>query len=183
MPLRPTPRTGIAGEKSPIPVKSPRWANRRRKLALTPIVLFILSRPCQNIPMRYWALSLAFIVWCSLNVSAQAGSRCHDPSGREAAIGGDTISGIVFQNGKLLRHAQVKVYFSTGKTSWVWRTDQEGKFTTPKLRRGAYRVDITGRGSAVVKVGSQQERLGEQTINWTVDFGDDGCVGIGMSTD
>ncbi len=65
----------------------------------------------------------------------------------------------------------------------VWRTDQEGKFTTAKLRRGAYRVEITGWGSAVVKVGSEQERLGQQTINWTVDLGDDGCVGASMSTD
>ena len=105
--------------------------------------------------MRYWAL--AFIVWCSLSVSAQAFSRCHDPKGREVAIDEDTISGIVFQNGEPLRHAQVKVYSSTGKTAWVWRTDQDGKFTTPKLRRGAYRVDITGWGSALVKVGAEQQ--------------------------
>jgi hypothetical protein len=133
--------------------------------------------------MRYWTLSFAFIVWCLLSVSAQAESRCHDPSGREAAVGGDTIFGMVFQNGKPLRNAQVKVYSSTRKTAWVWRTDQEGKFTTAKLRRGAYRVEITGWGSAVVKVGSEQDRLGQQTINWTVDFGDDGCVSSGMSTD
>jgi hypothetical protein len=135
--------------------------------------------------MRYWALSFAFIVWCSLSVSAQAASGCHDPRLREAAIGGDTIYGIVFQkNGKPLRNAQVKIYVSsTAKTAWVWRTDEDGKFTAPKLRRVAYRVDITGWGSAVVKVGSEQEKVGEQTINWRVEFGDDGCVGASMSTD
>ena len=127
---------------------------------------------------------LFFVVWCSLIVSALAASRCHDPKLREAAIGGDTIYGIVFQNGKPLRNAQVKVYVSsTAKTAWVWRTDEDGKFTTPKLRRLAYRVEITGWGSAVVKVGSEQEKLGQQTINWRVEFGDDGCVGASMSTD
>jgi hypothetical protein len=134
--------------------------------------------------MRFWILSIAFLMSCSMSMSAQAESRCHDPRGREAAIGGDTIYGIVFQNGKPLMNAQVKVYVSsTAKTAWVWRTDEDGKFNTPKLRRVAYRVDITGRGSAVVKVGSEQEKLGQQTINWLVQFGDDGCVGASMSTD
>ena len=133
----------------------------------------------QNIRMRYWALWVAFVV-CLSSMSARAGSRCNDPKGREVAISGDTISGIVFQNGKPLKHAQVKIYSSTGKTAWVWSTDQEGKFTTPKLRRGAYRVNITGWGTALVKVGAEQEQLGQQTINWTVDFGDGGCVGIDM---
>jgi hypothetical protein len=78
----------------------------------------------------------------------------------------------------------VKVYVSsTAKTAWVWRTDEDGKFTTPKLRRLAYRIEITGWGGAVVKVGSEQEKLGQQTINWRVEFGDDGCVGASMSTD
>src|SRR5712692_9503078 len=88
-------------------------------------VLFILARSCQNTHMRYWTLSFAFVVCCSLSVSAQ-GSRCHDPRLREADIGGDTIYGAVSQNGKPLRNAQVKVYSSTGGTSWVWRTNQEG---------------------------------------------------------
>ena len=129
-------------------------------------------------------LLFAFVVWCSLTVSAQPESRCQDPKLREATIAGDTIYGIVFQNGKPLRNAQVKVHVSsTAKTAWVWRTDEDGKFTRPKLRRVAYRVDITGWGSAVVKVGSEQEKLGQQTINWRVEFGDDGCVGASMSTD
>src|ERR1051326_3279597 len=34
-------------------------ADRRSKLAT--VVLFILARSCQNIDMRYWALSFAFI--------------------------------------------------------------------------------------------------------------------------
>jgi hypothetical protein len=89
----------------------------------------------------------------------------------------------VFQDGKPLGKPQLKIYLSTGKTSWVWRTDQFGKFTTPKLKRGPYRIEIVGWGSAVVKVGSEQGRFLQQTINWTVEFDDNGCVGASMSTD
>jgi hypothetical protein len=79
--------------------------------------------------------------------------------------------------------AEFKIYLSTGKTSWVWRTDQFGKFTTPKLKRGTYRVEIVGWGSPVVKVGSEQDRLLQQTSNWTVEFDDNGCVSTSMSKD
>jgi hypothetical protein len=133
--------------------------------------------------MRLWILSFAFLMSCSMSMSAEGQSRCHDPKLREAAIGGDTIYGTVYQDGKPLGYAQAKVYSSTGKTSWVWRTDQSGKFITPKLRRGTYRIEIAGWGSAVVKVDSEQRRLGQQTLNWTVEFADDGCVGASMSTD
>jgi|SRR5581483_7113962 len=145
--------------------------------------LYPLYRLANQWPRFRVGISFAFAVWCFLSVSAQAESRCHDPRGRETAIGGNTIYGMVFQNGKPLRNAQVKIYSSTGKTAQLWRTDQDGKFTTAKLRRGAYRVEIAGWGSAVVKVGSEQAGFGQQTINWTVGFGDDGCVGSGISTD
>lgn len=136
--------------------------------------------------MRWLKLLLfASVVWYSVTVPAHAESRCRDPKQREAAIGGDIIYGFVSQeDGKPLRNAQVKLYvLSTGKTAWVWRTDKDGQFTTPKLPRVAYRVEITGWGEAVVKVGSEQEKQLQQTINWTVDFSSDGCVGAGTSMD
>lgn len=96
--------------------------------------------------MRSFGITL--VVFSSLCYA----SRCPDPNLRQAVIGGDTINGSIVLQQKPLKLAQLRLYFSTGKTAWVGMTDKDGSFRITHLRPDTYRLDVRGWGSATIRL-------------------------------
>ena len=122
--------------------------------------------------MRWLGLPLIFAAsLCS------AGSRCPDPRGRQASIGGDTIRGGVIPHKKTVKFAQVQIYFSSGKTAWAGATDRNGNFTSNELPAGEYRLEIERWGSTTVQLDPNFHRAtGNKTPLWGLFLSDHSCV-------
>ena len=111
-----------------------------------------------------------------------AGAHCPDPRLREAAIGGDTITGYVVQHKKPLTFAIVRLYSSPGKTAWVGTTDKNGSFTTTRMPPGEYRLAVAGWGSTRVQLNPELDKgFGGQIPAWHLSLMDDACVDTGMN--
>jgi len=124
------------------------------------------------------------MVRVEFDCSEPASDACPDPNLGQAKIEGDTMDGLVEREGKPLKLAQIRVYSSSsGKTVWVWRTDDDGRFTSQKLPPGSYRVEISGWGSTTVVLDPKSDSFAGQTVNWSLEFLDNGCVGTRFNTD
>jgi hypothetical protein len=86
-------------------------------------------------------------------------SHCPGVRLRQAVIGRDTIDGSVILKPKSLKFAQVRLYFSTGKTAWVGMTDQDGIFHITHLLPGTYRLDVRGWGSTTIQLDPKLSKL------------------------
>ena len=135
--------------------------------------------------LRKYTLPVALVYFCSLTFAGENTSRCPDPRLRQAEIGGDTILGVLRRQGKAVKQAVVKLYFSSsGKTVWVGTTDKDGEFTTVKLPPGSYRLEVAGWGAATVRLNPKLSSLSNgQVIHWTLTLTEDGCIGAGLSMD
>ena len=99
-------------------------------------------------------------------------------------IGGDTIDGSVILNQKPLKSAQIRLYFSTGKTAWVGMTDKKGSFRIAHLPPGTYRLDVRGWGSTTIRLDPTLTELPNgQMPSWAVQLMDNECVGYSESVD
>ena len=122
--------------------------------------------------MRLVALTLLFINSLCFAV------RCPDPNLRHAVIGGDTIDGSVVLKLKPLRSAQIRLYFSTGKTAWVGVTDKNGTFRITHLPPDTYRLDVRGWGSTTIRLDPKLDRLGfGQEPSFFLQLMENECVG------
>jgi hypothetical protein len=111
-------------------------------------------------------------------------SHCPDARLRQAVIGGDTIDGSVILNQKPLKSAQIRLYFSTGKTAWVGMTDKKGSFRIAHLPPGTYRLDVRGWGSTTIRLDPTLTELPNgQMPSWAVQLMDNECVGYSESVD
>ena len=97
-------------------------------------------------------------------------------------IGGDTINARVSLT-KPLTLAQVRLYFSTGKTAWVEVTDKDGGFRITHLPPGTYRLEVRGWGSTTIRLDPKLNNFGTQVPDWDVELMEDECVGAGFSLD
>lgn len=88
------------------------------------------------------------------------------------------------REGKPVKRAVVKVYFSpSGKSEWVWTTDEDGKFTTGRLAPGSYRLEVGGSAGATVRLNPALSHLRNgQVVNWNLTLTEDGCISAGAST-
>src|ERR1700693_4600876 len=110
--------------------------------------------------MRIQVFLSVVALFCSVNMAGQAASRCPDPRLRQAEIGGNRIIGVVLHQGKPVKLAHIRVYStSSGKAEWVWTTDKDGSFTSDKLAPGSYRLEVSGWGSATVKLDPKLDRI------------------------
>jgi hypothetical protein len=125
--------------------------------------------------MRWSGMLLIFVA--SLCVA----SSCPDPALRQATIGGDTITGFVSLHSGPLKFAQVRLYFPSGKTAWVGKTDKDGVFTVDKMPPGHYRLVVRGWGSTTVQMNPELDKRFIQTPVWTLSLQDHECVGVGLS--
>jgi len=129
--------------------------------------------------MRWPALAL--ILATSL---CTAESHCPDPRLRQAAIGGGTIAGSVMLHKGPLKFAQVRLYFSSGKTAWVGTTDNNGRCAITRMLPGNYRLDISGWGSTTIQLSPKLDKLSNGQIpTWDLSLIDNACVGAVMSVD
>jgi hypothetical protein len=111
-----------------------------------------------------------------------AAPRCPDSRLRTALIGGDTITGGVVLHTKPLKFAQVRLYFSSGKTAWVGTTDKNGRFATTRILRGYYRLEVSGWGNTTVQLNPKLDKLSNGQIPaWNLILMDNSCVGTVMS--
>jgi len=135
---------------------------------------------CQIVGMRIQVLLSVVALFCSVNMAGQEASRCPDPRLRQAEIGGNRIIGVVLHQGKPVKLAQITVYStSSGKAEWVWTTDKDGSFTSNKLAPGSYRLEVSGRGSATVKLNPKLDRMEGtgQVIHYSLSlYEDNGCI-------
>jgi len=128
--------------------------------------------------MRWVVLSLVFIPCLCF------ASRCPDPRLRQAVIGGDTISASVILDTKPLMFAQVRLYFSSGKTAWVGVTDKDGRFRITHLSPGSYRLEVRGWGRATILLDPKlTKEPNGQVPDWNVQLMENECVGAGFSLD
>jgi len=105
-------------------------------------------------------------------------SHCPDIRLRQAVIGGDTIDGSVIFNRKSLKSAQIRLYFSTGKTAWVGMTDKKGSFRVTHLPPDTYRLDVRGWGSTTVRLDPKLSKLSNgQVPNYFLQLMENECVG------
>jgi hypothetical protein len=111
-------------------------------------------------------------------------SDCPDMRLRQAVIGGDTIDGRVILNQKPLKSAQIRLYFSTGKTAWVGMTDKNGSFHITHLPPDTYRLDVRGWGSSTIRLDPKLNKLSNgQVPNYFLQLMENECVGTGMGVD
>jgi hypothetical protein len=87
--------------------------------------------------MRFIAATLIF------GASLCFASHCPDARLRQAVIGGDTIEASVVLNQKPLNAAEIRLYFSTGKTAWVGTTDKKVSFHIAHLPPDTYRLEVS----------------------------------------
>ena len=102
---------------------------------------------------------------------------CPDPKMQRAAIGGDTINGVVTLEQKPLKFAQVRLLFN-GKTTWVGSTNGIGSFEIKGLRPGTYRLTVKGWGSTTIRVSpALTHSFGNgQTLNYSLMLVDNECI-------
>lgn len=128
--------------------------------------------------MRWVAITLVLVT------SFCFASHCPDPRLQEAVIGGDTIDGSVFLQHKHVKFAQIRLYFSTGKTAWVGMTDTNGSFHITHLPSGTYRLNVRGWGSTTIRLDPRLNKLPSGRVPyWSVELLDHECVGFGESLD
>jgi hypothetical protein len=105
-------------------------------------------------------------------------SHCPDARLRQAVIGGDAIDGSVVLNQKPLKSAQVRLYFSTGKTAWVGTTDKKGSFRVAHLPPDTYRLEVRGWGSTTIRLNPDLNKLSNGQIPaYSVQLMENECVG------
>lgn len=105
-------------------------------------------------------------------------SHCPDPNLRQAVIGGDTLNGSIILQKKPLKFAQLRLYFSTGKTAWVGMTDKDGGFSITNFRPDTYRLDVRGWGSATIRLNPDLNKLSNGQIPaYSVQLIENECVG------
>ena len=115
-------------------------------------------------------------------VSACFAAPCPDRHMRQAVVGGDSISGIVFRDGKPLKFALVTLY-SGRKAVRMAMTHDDGKFALDEVAPGKYLLNVQGWGSTPIRVSPRADRDFPQKPNWYVSLLDNGCVGVGFSLD
>ena len=126
-------------------------------------------------------LIVAILVFVS---SLCVASHCHDVGLRQAVIGGDTIDGSVILHQKPLKSAQVRLYFSTGKTAWVGITDKKGGFRITHLPPDTYRFDVRGWGSTTIRLDPKLSKLSNgQVPNYSLQLMENECVGTTETVD
>ena len=122
--------------------------------------------------MRLIAATLVFVT------SLCFASHCPDAGLRQAIIGGDTIDGSVILSPKSLKSAQIRLYFSTGKTAWVGMTDKKGSFRITHLPPDTYRLDVRGWGSTTIQLDPTLSKLSNgQVPNYFLQLMENECVG------
>lgn len=122
--------------------------------------------------MRWVAIILVFVA------SACYAKHCTDPRLQQAVIGGNTIEGSVRRHHKPLKFAQLRLFFSDGKPAWAGTTDRDGGFHIRHLRPDSYRLDLQGWGSTTIRISPDLNKLPNgQTVSYSVQLGDDGCIG------
>lgn len=127
--------------------------------------------------MRLVAATLAFVS------SLCFASHCPDTRLRQAVIGGNTINGSVTLKRKPLRSAQVRLYFSTGRTAWVGTTDKKGSFRITHLQPDTYRLDVRGWGSTKIRLDPNLDKLPNgQVFFFSVQLMDNECIGYMAGT-
>ncbi|MGP0017421.1 MAG: carboxypeptidase-like regulatory domain-containing protein [Candidatus Sulfotelmatobacter sp.] len=125
--------------------------------------------------MRSSGLFLIFVTSLCL------ASSCPNPALRQAAIGGDTITGFVSLHDGPLKFAPVRLYFSSGKTAWHGQTDKDGMFTIAKIPPGHYRLVVRGWGRTMVQLNPELDKKFIQTPVWNLSLEDDECVSVGFA--
>jgi hypothetical protein len=111
-------------------------------------------------------------------------SHCPDPNLRQAVIGGDAINGFVVLHGKPMKFARMRLYSSSGKTTWVGLADRDGGFAIRHQPPDTYHLTVCGWGSATIRLDSTLTKLPNgQTPIWAVELMDNECVGYSESVD
>ena len=124
------------------------------------------------IKMRWAGVILMFAT--SLGFAA---SHCPDPKLRQAAIGGDTIRGVVTLHNSALKRSNVRLHFSSGKTAWVGTTDENGRFAISSMPPGEYRLDVSGWGRTTVQLIPEPDKsMGGRLPSWVLILRDNACV-------
>ena len=125
---------------------------------------------------RFTMRWLAFILLAATPLCF-AGSACPDPRLREATIGGDTIEASVELHRKPFVGAQVRLYFSSGKTAWAGVTDKKGAFMVKDLPPDTYKLDVRGWGSTTVRLNQKLSITGNgQRPHFSVQLMDQECI-------
>jgi hypothetical protein len=101
---------------------------------------------------------------------------CPDPKMQRAAIGGDTINGVVTLKQKPLIRPGSTLF--NGKTTWVGSTNDIGSFEIKGLRPGTYRLTVKGWGSTTIRVSpALTHSFGNgQTLNYSLMLVDNECI-------
>jgi hypothetical protein len=121
--------------------------------------------------MRWIAITLV------IATSVCYANRCPDPRLQQAVIGGETIDGSVRLHNKPLKFAQVRLFFSSGESAWVGKTDKDGGFHIRKLRPDTYRLDLRGWGSSSIRISPDLNKLSNgQTVFYSVQLMEDECI-------
>jgi hypothetical protein len=102
---------------------------------------------------------------------------------RQAVIGGDIIDGSVRLHHKPLKFAQLRLFFSSGKTAWIGKTDKNGRFLIRHLRPGTYRLDERGWGSTTIRISPDLNKLSNgQTFFDSVQLMESECIATTTDT-
>jgi Carboxypeptidase regulatory-like domain len=127
-----------------------------------------------------WRLAVSLVFFAS---SCFAASRCPDPKMGQAAVGGDSISGVVLVHGEPFQFAVLGLYSTSGKLIRTATTNKKGRFTLPKLAPGKYSLNVPDWGSTSFQVSPKLDRDFPQKPNWFVTLTDNECVSAGVSVD
>ena len=125
---------------------------------------------------RLTVLKCAVLTAALLTFLSLAAARCPDPKLQEAVIGGNTIAGGVVLHRRSLRHAKVRLYFSSGEIAWAGKTDKNGRFATSELKAGDYRIEIRGWGTTTIHLNPELDKRFMQKPAWGLLFVDNTCV-------
>ena len=122
--------------------------------------------------MRWIAVVFVFVT------SVCCAKPCPDPRLQHAVIGGDTIDGSVSLHHKPLKFAQVRLFFSNGKTAWVGTAGNDGGFHIRDLRPDTYRLDVQGWGTTTIRISPDVNKLPNgQKIFYSLQLMDGECIG------
>ena len=122
--------------------------------------------------MRWIVITFVFLT------SVCCAQHCPDPRLREAAIGGDTVDGGVRLHNKPLKFAQLRLFFSDGKTARVGTTDRNGRFHVSRLQPDTYRLDVGGWGITTIRISPDLSKLPNgQTVFYSLTLMDNQCIG------
>ena len=140
-------------------------------------VMACLQQPTAVAQCRVMKEVVAQVVLGIVISSACYGKTCSDPNLQQAVIGGDTIDGSVLLHHKALKFAQLRLFFSSGKTAAVGTTDKDGRFHIRNLRPDTYRLDVRGWGSTTIRISPNLNKLPNgQTLFDSVQLMDGGCI-------